>query len=198
MVRDGQPAPCGGKCRDDRGGIGLISIDGWRCHQFVLLFSCLLSGCGYHLAGTTNLLPSDIHTIAVVPWANISMEYKLSDYLAEGVSRELTTRTRYKIISDPTKADAVLTGAVANLFSSATVSDPATGRSTGAQLVVQVQVRLMDKSGKVVFERPNLEFRERYEISVDPKQYFDESQAALLRLSRDVSRTVVSAILENF
>jgi outer membrane lipopolysaccharide assembly protein LptE/RlpB len=176
----------------------LISIDGWRCRQFVLLFSCLLSGCGYHLAGTTNLLPSDIHTIAVVPWANISMEYKLSDYLAEGVSRELTTRTRYKIISDPTKADAVLSGAVANLFSSATVSDPATGRSTGAQLVVQVQVRLMDKSGKVVFDRPNLEFRERYELSVDPKQYFDESQAALLRLSRDVSRTVVSAILENF
>jgi outer membrane lipopolysaccharide assembly protein LptE/RlpB len=198
MVRDGQPAPRSGKRRDDRGGIGLIPMEHWRWRRFVLFFSCLLTGCGYHLAGTTNLLPSDIHTIAVVPWANISMEYKLADYLAEGVSRELTTRTRYKIISDPAKADAVLTGAVANLFSSATVSDPATGRSTGAQLVVQVQVRLMDKTGKVVFERPNLEFRERYELSVDPKQYFDESQAALLRLSRDVSRTIVSAMLENF
>jgi hypothetical protein len=50
----------------------------------------------------------------------------------------------------------------------------------------------------VLFNRPNLEFRERYEISIDPKQYFDESQPAMQRLSRDVARTVVSAILENF
>jgi hypothetical protein len=110
----------------------------------------------------------------------------------------MITRTRYKIVADPAKADAVLSGSVANMFSSATVSDPVTGRSSGAQVIVQVQVRLIDKNGKVLFERPNVEFRERYEISVNPQQYFDESQAALQRLSKDVARTVVSAILENF
>jgi outer membrane lipopolysaccharide assembly protein LptE/RlpB len=162
------------------------------------VFAIALSGCGYHVAGTTNLLPSEIHTIAVVPWGNISMQYKLSDYLAESVSRELITRTRYKVISDPSKADAVLHGSVVNLISGAAVADQATGRTTGAQLLVQVQVRLIDKSGKVLFERPNVEFRERYEISVDPKQYFDETGPALSRLSRDVARTVVSAVLENF
>lgn len=164
----------------------------------LVFIALVLSGCGYHVAGTANLLPGEVRTIAVVPWGNVSMQYKLSDYLAEAVSREMTTRTRYKIVADPAKADAVLSGAVANLFSSATVSDPVTGRSTGAQLIVNVQVRLMDKNGKMLFERPNLEFRERYEISVDPKQYFDESQSALQRLSRDVARTVVSAIIEDF
>jgi outer membrane lipopolysaccharide assembly protein LptE/RlpB len=158
----------------------------------------LLSGCGYHVAGTANLLPADIHTIAVVPWRNASIQYKLSDYLAESVSREMITRTHYKIVADPAQADAILSGAVANLFSSATVSDPVTGRSTGAQVVVIIQVKLTDKSGKVLFDRPNVEFRERYEISVSPQQYFDEMPAALQRLSRDVARTVVSAILENF
>jgi outer membrane lipopolysaccharide assembly protein LptE/RlpB len=158
----------------------------------------LLSGCGYHVAGTTNLLPTDIHTIAVVPWKNASIQYKLSDYLAESVSREMITRTHYKIVADPAQADAVLSGAVANLFSNATVADPVTGRSTGAQVVVIVQVKLTDKSGKVLFDRPNVEFRERYEISVSPQQYFDEMPAALQRLSKDVARTVVSAILENF
>ena len=73
-----------------------------------------------------------------------------------------------------------------------------TGRSSGAQVIVQVQVRLIDKNGKTLFERPNVEFRERYEISVSPRQYFDESQAAVQRLSKDVARTVVSAILDNF
>jgi outer membrane lipopolysaccharide assembly protein LptE/RlpB len=166
--------------------------------RLIPVLGLLLTGCGYHVAGTANLLPAEIHTIAVVPWGNISMQYKLSDYLAEAVSRELITRTRYKIVADPAKADAVLSGAVANLFSSASVTDPISGRSSGAQLIVLIQVKLMDKNGKILFQRPNVEFRERYEISVDPKQYFDESQAALLRLSRDVARTVVSSIVENF
>jgi outer membrane lipopolysaccharide assembly protein LptE/RlpB len=157
-----------------------------------------LTGCGYRVAGTANLLPAEVHTIAVVPFANVSIQYKLSDYLAEALSREMIARTRYTIVADPAKADAVLSGAVANLFSSASVADPLTGRSTGAQLVVQVQVRLMDKNGKILFQRPNVEFRERYEISIDPNQYFDESGAALQRLSGDVARTIVSATLENF
>jgi outer membrane lipopolysaccharide assembly protein LptE/RlpB len=162
------------------------------------ILSLFLSSCGYHVAGTTNLLPTEIHTIAVTPWKNASVEYKLSDYLTESVSREMITRTHYKIVADPTQADAVLSGAVANMFSSATVADPVTGRSTGAQVVVIIQVKLTDKSGKVLFERPNVEFRERYEISVSPQQYFNEMPAALERLSHDVARTVVSSILENF
>ncbi len=157
-----------------------------------------LTGCGYHVAGTANLLPTDIHTIAVVPFRNASVQQKLSDYLTESVTREMITRTHYRIVADPTKADAVLSGGVANLFQSATVADPVTGRSSGAQVVVIVQIKMTDKSGKVIFERPNVEYRERYEISVSPQQYFDESLAALQRLSRDVARTVVSAILENF
>jgi TolB-like protein len=154
-----------------------------------------LTGCGYRVAGTANLAPGNVQTIAVLPWANISTQYKLSDYLAESVTRELIARTHYKIVADPAKADAVLYGAVANVFSGVTV---ATTRSTGAQLVVQLQVRLTDKTGKVIYDRPSLDFRERYEITVDPRQYFDESQAAAQRLSRDVARTVVSSILENF
>ncbi len=164
----------------------------------ITLLLLLLTSCGYHVAGSTNLLPTEIHTIAVTPFRNASIQYKLSDYLTEAVSREMIARTRYKIVADPAQADAVLSGAVANMFSSAVVADPVTGRSSGAQIVVIIQAKLTDKSGKVLFERPTIEFRERYEISVNPQQYFDESPAALQRLSKDVARTVVSAILENF
>jgi outer membrane lipopolysaccharide assembly protein LptE/RlpB len=196
MGGGGQPPAYGGdRGHDCRGG--RLKRRG-RLKRLIPVLGLLLTGCGYHVAGTANLLPADIHTIAVIPWGNISMQYKISDYLAEAVSRELISRTRYKIIADPAKADAVLSGAVANLFSSASVTDPISGRSSGAQLIVLIQVKLMDKNGKILFQRPNMEFRERYEISVDPKQYFDESQAALLRLSRDVARTVVSSIIEDF
>jgi hypothetical protein len=35
-------------------------------------------------------------------------------------------------------------------------------------------------------------------VALDPQQYFDESSTAMQRLSKDVARSVVSAILENF
>ena len=134
----------------------------------------------------------------MLPFGNGTTQYKLSTYLSEAVSRELIARTSYTLVADPAKADATLSGGIANIFTNATVADPVTGRGTGAQIIVLLQVRLVGKDGKVLFTRPNLEFRDRYEIGVDPKQYLDESQAALGRLSKDVARTVVSAILESF
>jgi outer membrane lipopolysaccharide assembly protein LptE/RlpB len=164
-----------------------------------LFLLCLISaGCGYHVAGTANLLPADVHTIAVLPWTSLGVQYKLPNLLSQDISRELISRTRYSIVADPSKADAVLSGGVANMISQATIADPTSGRTTGGQVIVHVQVRLADKTGKILFNRPDLEFRERYELTIDPGQYFDESQPALQRLSRDVARSIVSAILENF
>jgi hypothetical protein len=165
---------------------------------FIISLALLLGSCGYHVTDTTNLLPKGIHTVAVVPFKNTTTQYKFSTYLSEDVSRELIARTRYTIVADPAKADAVVSGGIANIFINATVADPVTGVGTGAQVIVQLQVRMVGKDGKVLFNRPNLEFRDRYEISVFPKPYFDESQPALARVSKDVARTVVSAILENF
>ena len=64
---------------------------------------------------------------------------------------------------------------------------------------MNVQLTLTERAtGKVLFTRPNAEFRERYEITTDPQSYFDESDTALARLSQDVARSIVTAILENF
>lgn len=166
--------------------------------RVLLICGLVLAGCGYHIAGQANMLPKEIHSIAIVPWGNVTIQYKLANYLAASVSREFIARTKYQVVSDPSKADAVLYGSIANLFSGATVLDPASQRSTGAQITVQVQVKLVDRAGQVLFNRPNLEFRDRYQISVDAKQYFDESEAASQRLSNDIAKTVVSAILEQF
>ena len=65
--------------------------------------------------------------------------------------------------------------------------------------MVNVQVKLTNRAtGAVIWERPGAEYRERYEIALDPASYFDESGTAIERLSKDVSRSVVSAILNAF
>jgi hypothetical protein len=167
--------------------------------QAALLPLIFLASCGYHVAGKTNLLPKTLHSIAIPAFGNASTQYKVSDLLAAALTREFISRTRYQITADPNTADAVLSGAVVNFYSYPTVADPTTGRATGVQVIVILQISLRERAtGKILFNRPNMEVRERYEISIDPKTYFDESEGAMQRLSRDVARSVVSGILENF
>ena len=165
----------------------------------VVLFSLILPSCGYKFAATDSVLPKTIHTIAVPAFNNQGIRYKLTDQLPEAISRELLTRTRYKVVSDPNTADAVLRGAVVNYAFNPTIFDPTTGRAAYAELHVTVTVSLTERAtGKVLFERKNFEVRETYQISPDPTQYFEESDPALKRAGQQVARSVVSAVLENF
>ena len=80
-----------------------------------------------------------------------------------------------------------------------TTLDQNTGRASGIAVILHLKISLTERpSGKVLFNRPDYMISEQYEISVDPKSYFDESPAAVDRLSRDVARSVVSGILERF
>ena len=53
-------------------------------------------------------------------------------------------------------------------------------------------------TGKVLYSALNFNAKNQFEISTNPRDYFEESDTALDRLSREVARSVVSAILENF
>jgi hypothetical protein len=164
----------------------------------VLIAACS-SGCGYHLAGRGDLIPKNVRTIAVEPFGTNTARYKLARLLPADISRELISRTKYRLSSDASQADAVLTGSLVNFFAYPIIYDSVTNRATTVQAIVIVQVRLVNRAdGKVIYEKPAAEFRERYEISIDPAAYFDESGTAMERLSKDVSRSVVSAILNAF
>jgi hypothetical protein len=162
---------------------------------------CILAtfGCGYHLSGKGDLLPKTLHTIAIPAFGNITTHYKLTDRLPEAVAREFITRTRYRVIPDAGQADAVLNGTIVNAVAYPIISDPTLGRATAMQVNITLSVTLTERAtGKVLYSRPSFEMRQRYEISIDPQKYFDESDTALDRLCRDTARTVVSGILENF
>jgi len=165
----------------------------------VVLAALSACGCGYHVAGKSDVMPQTVHTIAVTPFTNRTIRYKLAKDLPGDIAREFIERTRYKIVSDPNAADAVLSGEVVNFYSGAIVVDQSSGRATVMQATAILRVILTERAtGKVLFTRPAFEARERYEISVDPQAYFDESSAGMARLSRDVARDVVTSILENF
>ena len=164
-----------------------------------LASAALLASCGYHTGGHTDLLPSTIKTIAIPPFTNTTTRYKITDGLPEAITREFTSRTRYKIVVNPEAADAVLHGAVTNYSSAATVFDPTTGRASAVDIHILLRLSLEERAtGKILFTRPVMDVRERYQISVDPGAFFEESDDAVKRASEQTARQVVSAILENF
>jgi hypothetical protein len=165
----------------------------------VLCAVLFTSSCGYHTGGRAELMPKTIHTIAIPAFGNVTTRYKLTDQLSEALAREFISRTRYRIVSDPGSADAVLEGAVLGYTSFPTVFDPATSRASAVEVHVTLRLNLRERAtGKSLYSRPNFEMRERYQISIDPTAFFEESDAALARASEQTARQVVSSILENF
>ena len=160
---------------------------------------CLSASCGYRVGSRSDLLPKTVQTIAVPAWENLTNRYRLNERMPGAITRELISRTRYAVVPDRNQADAVLTGVVSNYMVFPTVTDQTTGRSAGLQIIVVMQIALTERvSGKVLFSRPSMEFRQRYEIAMDQSQYFEESDLAIDRLSRDVAQSVVSSVLEAF
>lgn len=156
-------------------------------------------GCGYHVSGHSDLMPASIHTICVPAFTNLTVRYRLTDHLPEAIAREFISRTRYRIVAEPDQADAVLTGGVIGYLSYPTVFDPATGRASTVQFQVTMNIKLTERAtGKALYSAPNFTARNQYEISTNPRDYFEESDTALDRLSREVARSVVSAVLEHF
>lgn len=157
------------------------------------------AGCGYRVGGQADMMPAALKSIYIPAFGNNTTRYKLTERLPSAVTREFIERTRYRVVADPREADARLEGTVLNVLTAPTIFDSATGRAAGVQVTVYVQVRLTESAtGKVLFERASLETRSRYEVSTDERQYFDESEAALSRVCKEVARNLVSSVLEAF
>ncbi|MBI4890476.1 MAG: hypothetical protein HY821_07600 [Acidobacteria bacterium] len=165
----------------------------------VLLGAGMTCGCGYKVGGQPDLLPATLKIIAIPAFANNTPRYRLTESLPNAIGREFLSRTRYRVVTDMNEADAILRGTIRNYMSYPTIFDQATGRAAGIQLSIFLDLKLVERTtGKVLYERQNMEIRGRYEVAVDQTQYFDESTEALRRVSAEVGRQVVSSVLEAF
>ena len=163
------------------------------------LLPTVYRSCGYHVAGTATRIPPDVKTIAVPAFKNPSSTFRIEQQLTAAVTREFLERTHYRIVPNPADADAVLRGTVKDVRARAITFDINTGRATSLQVQVTADVKLEDlHSHKLLFSNSNYVFREEYQVSESPSALFEEDKPALDRLSRDLARTLVTDILENF
>jgi outer membrane lipopolysaccharide assembly protein LptE/RlpB len=175
--------------------------------SWVLLVLLASPGCGYHTAGHAAQLPHNIRTISIPAFVNETNTYRLEQMLTASVVREFTTRTRYRILKDPSEtADATLRGTVLSTSATPLAYDSSTGQAASLLIVVSMRVTLSDREGKMLYQNPSYLFREQYEVSGNAQpgsrqnltSFFEEDSPAFRRLSQDFARTLVSNILEGF
>lgn len=160
----------------------------------------LLAGCGYHTSSHAQVnLPQGINTVAIPIFVNKTESYRVEQVLTQAVVREFSSRSAYKVVNnDDGTSDAVLKGTVVSTQLSPLTYDSQTGRASSAIVQIVIDVKLIDRHGKTLFENPNYNFRGQYQVSRDVSTFFDESPLAVDRLARDFARSLVADVLEGF
>lgn len=170
-------------------------------YRLLLAFGAVLvlSGCGYHTSGQAVRLPSDIHTIYVPMFENMTQTFRVEQVMTAAVVQELRSRTNYRIVTaNNGEVDATLKGVV-NLTSNGPLTyDSVTGRISSSLITVGMKVSLVNSSGKVLWDNPNFMYREQYQVSRDTASFFDEASPALQRIANQFAKSLVSNLLEAY
>jgi outer membrane lipopolysaccharide assembly protein LptE/RlpB len=164
-----------------------------------MIFALLLSGCGYHTAGSATHIPASVRTIAVPVFATHSQAYHSEMALTQAVVRELDTRTRYRVLtSNSTDADAVLSGTILTQTSVPLTYDSTSGETSSYLVTLTVKVVLTARDGRVLYQNDALSYREQYQSTQDLNGFLREDPAAVNRLARSFAHALVDDMLESF
>ena len=170
----------------------------------VLSLAVASSGCGYALAGRGAFLPDYIRTVGVPQLQNASTFFEVEQILTEKIRTEFLGRGRYQIVPDAAGADAVLSGAITGI----TVQPVGFTEQQLAPrylFTLTMKVQFVDATTtQVLWSNDALTFREEYELNtrantaLEGATFLSQERASFERISNDIARTVVTAILEAF
>lgn len=165
----------------------------------VITLTALLTGCGYHTAGSATHIPANVRTLSVPIFATRVQAYHTEMAFTQAVVRELNTRTKYRIVNnDSPDADATLTGTILTQTITPLTYDATTGQSSSYLVAVTAKVVLTANDGHVLYRNNAITFREQYQSTQDLSNFIQEGSPAINRMSRDFAQTLVSDMLESF
>jgi outer membrane lipopolysaccharide assembly protein LptE/RlpB len=156
-----------------------------------------LTGCGYHTLGAATHLPPDAHTLAVPVFATRTDTYHSEVAITQAVLREFAERSRLRVAPDTTgDPDIVVHGTILQETVAPLTYNTSSQQSSSFLITVVVAVTVTGRDGRILYENKNYVFRQQYQSTTDLPAYFDESPAAMQRLSRDFARALVADVLE--
>ncbi|MEE8161516.1 MAG: LPS assembly lipoprotein LptE, partial [Acidobacteriota bacterium] len=84
-------------------------------YSLVFLFVLTVSSaCGYRVASQNRVRPS-IKSLVVLPLENQTTAFEVEQILTQALIRAFVERSSYRVVNDPSKADAVLKGVISRM-----------------------------------------------------------------------------------
>lgn len=160
----------------------------------------LLTGCGYHTVGSATHLPPDIGTIVVPIFQTDVVNYHVEVAFTDAVVRELTSRTKDRVIESnrPHVNDATLRGTILTQTVTPLTYNAQTGQSSSYLITITASAVLTDASGKVLYSNANFRFHTQYQETADLSSFIQEDSPAVQRMARDFAQSLVSDLMESF
>src|SRR3989442_12701382 len=144
----------------------------------ILLFVSGFTEC--YKPVTKSQLPPHIKTVAVPPFQNNALRFKIEPRFTEALMNELIRRGHgLRVQSEREGADAVIDGVVKSFnFSGVLLDDQGRARVFEVTIVAAVTVRDQHEN-RVLYDNQNFVFRGEYEFANDPRNFFNEEDPAV-------------------
>ena len=171
--------------------------------RFVFGLALVVAASGftecYKPVGRGDALPKHIKTLAIPAFQNEALRFKVEQRFTDAMVNEVLRRARaLEVVANPAGADAVMNGTIKSFWVRPVVLDDL-GRARLFEVAITLSLTVRDQTkNKVLYDNQNYVFKDQYEISTDPQQFFSEEGPAVDRIARDFAKSVLTTILEGF
>jgi outer membrane lipopolysaccharide assembly protein LptE/RlpB len=164
------------------------------------VLAAMLTGCGYHVAGSATHIPANVRTLAVPIFASKVQGFSTETAFTQAVVRELNTRTNYRVVTSGkgSSADAVLRGMILSQTVAPLTYDSSSGQTSSYLMSVTASVQLVAHDGTVLYSNDAFAWREQYQSTQDLSGFVQEDGAAMRRAGQAFAQALVSDMLEGF
>jgi hypothetical protein len=161
------------------------------------------ASCGYALAGRGSFLPDYIRTLGIPMFGNATPHQSVEQIFTKKVRLEFQSSRRYTVVPSDEGVDGVVRGEITGIsLSPVSLNDAQLASRFRVTVIVKVKFEDL-KAQKTLWENPALSFSDEYELAstttgADVSAFVGNERVAKDRMSTDLARSVVSAILEAF
>jgi len=163
---------------------------------FCLLW--MIMSCGYTFAPQGENIAPDIRNIYVEPFGNKTAQAELENYMRNAFIDQMLQYSRFKIVSDPAQADAVIGGSVLNYFTAA-IAYRKNILAAQERATVMLEISFRDvRTGKTIWSSRAITGTVDYTIEDDINLLPASRKNAFNKLTKDTAERAVNLMLSNF
>ncbi len=155
-----------------------------------------MNACGYRFAGSGGF-PGNVQKIFIEVFENHTSKTGIERVVTNQLVFEFTRQRDRSLANDANNADATLKGVIQSIRTR-TISRVDTEIANQREVIMSIDLRLIKKSGEVIWAAKDLSGREAYDVSGLKLEDERAESEAIGRLSERMSERIFSRLTDDF